>query len=151
VALVAETVKVDGLPEAIDGGFAVMFTVGAGSELPELGAIPEHPVNSNDRGRQDNSATEPTRREKERGTRSHRRLLFLPGSHEKRRSDALSRNVGSKFNRSISPHKLVSITPQHYGCQIEVPLRPTEFCLPAASTNGMQKVPKKAIATGAAG
>ena len=143
VALVAETVKVDELPERIDGGFAVMVTVGAGSEVPVLGAIPEQPVNSNDNGRQDRSATDPARRETERGTRSHPKRLFLPGLHEKRRSDALSQIFGSKFNRSISPRKLISITPQHYGCQIEVPLCPTEFCLPIGTNQWDAKSPKK--------
>jgi hypothetical protein len=115
-ALVADTAKVDELPEEIDTGFAVMLTVGAGTELPE-GDIPEHPVNSNDSGRQDNSASEQTRPEKKRGTSTHLRPLFLRGSRKKRRSDALSRIVGSKFNKSISPHKLVSNTSQHHDCQ----------------------------------
>jgi hypothetical protein len=119
-----------------------MFTVGAGIELG-LGAIPEHPVNSRDIGRQDNSAIEQTRREKEPRIRSRLKLLLLPGSQEKQRSDALSRIVGREFNGSMSPHKLVSITPGYYACQIEVPLHPAEFWLPTDSTNGMQEVQKR--------
>lgn len=120
-----------------------MLTVGAGSEVGMLGAILEQPVNSNDNGRQDRSATDPARRETERGTRSHPKLLFLPGLHEKRRSDALSRIVSSKFNRSISPHKLISITLRHYGSQIEAPQRPTEFCIPFGINQWDAKSPKQ--------
>jgi hypothetical protein len=69
--LVAETVNVDALPEETDDGLAEMVTVGAGADPDELGVIPEHPVNSNDRGRHDNIAAEQTRREGARRTGSH--------------------------------------------------------------------------------